>query len=397
MIPSLTVLRDLPLRLALSPDLAARLKDFVTAASGAEAQRPTPAQGVALVEECLSTLDGESTRLAEQRFSLGDPMTLKQKLVLDPKRQADQLLAALKQKLSGERSEWTRRTTRQASDFQESLAKPLAAVEFSLVPASDREQTLGLSDAWATDFQAWWATSLDGWAKLVDGLLDSRTDAAIASELKALGELLERPLPLKPTPVPPMTSPARGAMDFAPISARFEVPGGREVILESFKGGLYGVAMVSGMVIIPLLTVFLKEQSPMLRAGVTAAAVIPTAAFAVINGRKTRSKLVSAAADKHRDKLKRELETLLKQRVDRFRADAERHAHAWLVDRQRDLLAVLEPLVTTVFDERERGLASQLARTQLDSERFADQLGQLRQIKTNLTAQVLVDLRRLAG
>jgi response regulator RpfG family c-di-GMP phosphodiesterase len=155
--------------------------------------------------------------------------------------------------------------------------------------------------------------------------------------------------------------------------------------------------MVSGMVIIPLLTVFLKEQSPMLRAGVAAAAVIPTAAFAVINGRKTRTKLIAAAADKHRDKLKRELETLLKQRVDRFRADAERHAHAWLADRQRDLLAALEPLVATVFDERERGLASQLARTQLDSERIADQLGQLRQIKTNLTSQVLVDLRRLGG
>ena len=397
MIPSLAVLRDLPLRASLPPELEARVRAFAAAANGPEAGRPSPAEGIELVEACALALDAESTRLTEQRFSLGDPMSLRQKQIAEPRRQADQLVGNLKQRLSGERGEWSRRAARQAADFQESLAKPTQVVEVSVTSDGGIEQRVQLSESWRVDFHGWWAASLETWAQHVVSLVEQKTATAIEGDLKALSGQLGRALEVPRTPLPTAGSILGPPLDLTSLEARFEVPGTMEVVFESFKGGLYAVAMISGMIIVPAATVLMNGQSPLLRAGVAAAAVIPAGVFAVRNGQKVRRQLIAAATEKNRDKLKRDLEALLKQRVERFKADAERFAHAYLAQRQQDVLGVIEPAIAATFDERERGLSSQLARTQLEGERIADLLGQLRQVKGGLTTQVLVDLRRLAA
>src|SRR5690349_3793806 len=87
------------------------------------------AECLRLTTLCQDHLEAETSRLTEALFKKGDPATVRQAVVGDLRRQVDAAINNLKQRINGERSEWTRRFAKQTLDVQEGLNKQLDALK----------------------------------------------------------------------------------------------------------------------------------------------------------------------------------------------------------------------------------------------------------------------------
>src|SRR5262249_34033946 len=153
-----------------------------------------------------------------------------------------------------------------------------------------------------------------------------------------------------------------------------EVPGPLETFGEMFKNQLSTVAMMAGMVVIPVVGSLMHTAAMAIRALVMGRMVAPVMVFAFISGRKQRAELIPGNQEKAREKLIKAVAADAKAELDRFKPDAERYTAQYCTASLATALGVVEPLVNEVFEAREKGVAQELAKAQIASDRVMDQL-----------------------
>jgi hypothetical protein len=391
--PSLVALRDLPAKLALPPDLEAAITAYTARPPPAAAdERAAVDDALALVDRSLAFMDAESARLTEARFAAGDPNALRQRALQEPRRQVDGQLNALKQKLAGEKQEWGRRLQKQFLDVNEQFGKQAAAMTLATAQEG-RELGVTLHPEWLGSYERWLDGTLTRWAEHVETLVAGKALSAAEPELRALAEVLGGAPPFAEVR-PDRIRVDASVASLREASASCEVPSTGEVIFESFKGGLNTVAMIAGMIVIPVVGSAMHAAPTEMRALVMGGMVVPVIAFAVLAGGKTRRKLKAANLEKAKEKLRKELDAHFKLTIDRFRPEAERYVAAQLASVQQALLAAIEPAVSRAFEERERALAGDLARSAIAADRISEQLNGLRMARGSLATQTSVDLKR---
>jgi hypothetical protein len=392
---SLSLFRDLALKVRLDPDLERDVKAFSDRPQSAVPQEEYRAYietADALATRCAAFLEAETARTTEARFSGPDPNALKQKLLIEPRRQVDQILNALKQKLGNEKQEWTRRIAKQMSDVATSIEQQVDTMEMShaegaaaLVVTPDAE--------WLRAFDAWKSDVFGRWATHMAPLLHAKTSELIQPELDALTTALQRPVKVD-LRVPAAMKLPMGRERPKEHSERFEVPTGLETFGEMFKNSLSTVAMMAGMVVIPVIGSLMHTAPTAIRALVMGSMVLPIGFFAFFSGRKNRAKIIVSNQEKARDKLRKSIAAETKAELDRFKPDAERYSAQYCTAATTTVLGVVEPLVVEVFEAREKTVALELAKAQIASDKVMDTLQSLRMLRGQITGQLMVDIKR---
>lgn len=395
--PSINQVKDLTLKVQVAPELEREISTFFAHKpplddAGPPAFRRYFEEAVNLVSKCVAFADHNIAKLTEARFSVGDANSFKQKNLGEPRRQSDAVLNSLKQKLAGERGEWTRRITKQAGDVIDQLDKELKdfPIEANVVA---RDLFVAPNDAWLEKFMGWFDKVFDTWIEHLEKGLPAKAQVLINPEIATLRQQLEATLPvLVPPPTPMLKTVAplemRGARE------RMDVPTPFEVFFESFKGGLNTVAMIAGMVVLPVAGSLFSAAKEETRAMIMGGCLMPIIVFSAFEIRKTRARLIQSNTEKAKQKLKKDLETACKLRIDRFKQDAERYTQAYLAAAQQHVGGELEAEISRTFQRREEALATELARVQLEADRVADQLNAFRQAKQQLATMTLIDLKR---
>ncbi len=391
----LVVLRDLSLRMDLPPELLARVKatvDTNLAPMGDAEGMEFVERALSLGEECVAFLDSELRRVAEVKFSAPDPNALRQRLLSDPRRQAEAALTALKARLLAEKQEWVRRVAKQLNDVQTALDQQIDSIEVKEI-AEGASVVLVPDVEWLRAFDAWRAETYARWATHLASVLPSKTRKAIETDLETLGAMIKRSLELADHPASSFKLPT-GREKAKEYRERFDVPTVFEAFFDSFKERLNTVAMIAGLVVIPVIGSLMHTASTTIRAAVMGATLLPILGFSFLQGRRHRKKLFTGNLEKAKDRLKKSLATEAKGELDRFKLDAERYTAAYCGAAQQAAGAALEPQVAEYFEALEKQVARDLASAQMESDKSADQINVARQLKGNLTGQLLLELKR---
>jgi cell pole-organizing protein PopZ len=393
-IPSLATLRDLTLKVELDDALQRDVKAFLERAPAPETseQRAYLEDAGALAGRCLSFLDGEMARLTEQRFSAPDPNALRQRLLGEPRRQVDGVLNGIRQKISTDKQDWARRIGKQMADVGASIEQQVESLELAQ-QAGKHEVTVTPDAEWARAFDAWKADTFSRWAAHLAPLVQAKTYQLLEADLQTLRELLGAPVGVELHKPAAMALPA-GREQQRALAERFEVPTTLEAFFETFKGGLSTVAMIAGMVIVPVIGSLMHTASTEVRALVMGGMVTPIGISAFFQARAQRRKITAQNLDRARDRLQKAIVAEAKLDLERFKPDAERYATQYGATAQAAVLAAADRLIAEAFDRREKDVARDLARAQLQTDRVTDQLNLLRQIKGSLSGTLVVDLKR---
>lgn len=392
-VPSIGLLRDMGHRLQVPRDLAESISPVTatTAAMEPADARAWVERAIAVTERAIAWLDDESVRVNEQKLAAGDPMSLRGRLVQEPRRAADTAVNAIKAKLGTERGEWNRRVNKQVLVAQEGLEEQLRTLQVAHAITDDAVSVV-LDPGWSRAFENWRLEVLGNWGDRVAKLLPDRYARAIDPEVKALGAVLGREIPVNlpaaQTPSPPDREGLRAGDD------RFEAPTKVGAVLESFKGGLNTVAMLAGMVVIPVIGSLMHESAIHIRAAVMGGLLVPIAGFAAVAGKKQRAKMLEAGLEKSAEKFRKNLQTEFKAFIDRFKIEIERVVNAYHQDLLATLIPQFEREVAAHFERREREIGPEIARAQSQADKLQDQVGAVRQLRSQLNGQLLVDLRR---
>jgi hypothetical protein len=167
-----------------------------------------------------------------------------------------------------------------------------------------------------------------------------------------------------------------------------------ETFFELFKGNLATVAMIAGMVIIPVVGELMNTAATHIRALIMGGMVTPIVGFAAYQARTMRRKTLESGEEKALERMRKAVAAEAKAELDRFKPDAERYSAAYCNTAQAAAMQAIEPVIARAFDKREQRAAADLARAHLAGERLAETTGTLRQLKTVLTGQLVVDLKR---
>jgi len=392
---SLSLFRDLLLKVRLEPALEQDVKAFTERPQSAVPEgeyRAYMERADALAARCAAFLEAEMARATEARFAAPDPNALKQKLLIEPRRGVDQIVMGLKQKLGNERQEWTRRIAKQMSDVATSIEQQVETME--MARAEGREAMVATPDPeWLRAFDAWKADVFGRWASHLAPLLRAKTCELIQPDLDALSSALGAPVKVE-LRVPAAMKLPTGRERPKDHAERFEVPTAGETFVEMFKGSLSTVAMIAGMVVIPVVGSLMHTAPTAVRALVMGGMLVPIAAFAFVSGRKQRKKLIAGNEDKAREKLRKALAAETKAELDRFKPDAERYAAQYCSAALATAMGVIEPLVGESFEAREKTVGQELAKAQIATDKVMDQLQSLRMIRGQITSQLVVDIKR---
>ncbi len=392
-IPSLGTLRDLTLKVELDEALQRDVKAFLDRpAPGPDEQRAYLDDASSVASRCLAFVEAEMARLTEQRFSAPDPNALRQKLLVEPRRQVDGILNGIRQKVSTDRQDWARRIAKQVADVAASIEAQVESIEVAQ-EAGKHDVAVTPDPEWARAFDAWKAEAFARWAAHLAPLVQAKTYQLIEPDLASLRDLLGAPVDVELQKPAAMTLPA-GRGQGKPLVERFEIPTAAEAFFETFKGGLSTVAMIAGMVIVPVIGSLMHTASTEVRALVMGGMVTPIGIFAFFQARGQRKKLYTQNMDRARERLQKAIVAEARIDLDLFKPDAERYAGQYGATAQAAVLAAADRVVAEAFEKREKDVARDLAKAQIQADRVMDQLTVLRQIKGSLTGTLVVDLKR---
>ncbi len=392
-IGSLQHLRDLPLRVQVSDELRAQISAFASRTS-LEASDPRAYYEAALTltDRALAFLDAEAARLTQERFAASDPGTLRQRFVGEPKRLADGLVANLKSKVASEKAEWSRRLTKQSRDVAAAFEHELAAMETSTDARGEHALVLRPSEAWSGRLERWIADAIAKWTGHLAELVRGKHAQLLQPDLDAIQGVINAKFDVTLPEAPAFAS--RFELAARTFEARFEAPSTSHAIFETFKNGLNTVAMLAGLIVIPVIGSLMHESPLQIRAVVMGATITPVALFAVLAGVRTRKRLLATNADRAREQIIKALGAAFKDQLERFRAEAERYCSQYGQQALHGTLAIVEPAIAHQLERRERDVAQELAGAQLAIDRINEQLMAIKQSRTSLSGQLVVELRR---
>ena len=369
---SISLLRDLPLKLALPPELEANIRqtaDALLPSLQGDDELAALAKLLGLTSRCMEYLDEEAARLVERRFSTLDPAALKQRTIAEPRRQVDALLTQLKAKLANERQEWARRVAKQFATVMTSVENQIDTLQLA-DSVGHGEVRVNPDEAWLRSFHDWRAETFRRWSDHLAGILETKTQALLEPELTTILISLDARSKRVELPRPTVLNVPDG-LDGKKYAERFDIPSVAESVMEMFKGSLSTVAMIAGMVVIPVVGSLMHTASTELRAGVMGTAIAPILVFAIMNGRKARRRLVAQSKDKANEKIRRTILTDLKTQIDRFKPDAERYAANYCGAVSAAVVSAVEPLIARTFEERDRALVMDQAKAQIAADKRA--------------------------
>jgi hypothetical protein len=391
--PTLGMLRDLPLRVALDPSTERVIGAFLAKPPPAPADATIYCQELhALLTRVIDFLDAQTAKLTREGFEAGDASAVRQRVVGDPKRQVEGILSSLKQHIANEKTEWGRRFVKQSSDVMDQITRELESLE-SAVHHDPEEVIIELDPQWKDEFSRWFDGVAEKWASHNASLLRDKTWAAVESDVhdlcEAIGERINVRLPRCGDLTPP---PMR---DLDSLQERTEMPTRMESFMESFKGGLQTVAMIAGMIIVPILGNYFSSDTPAhIRAAIMLVCLLPILYFGYYGMTREREKLLKRHEDKATAKLRKDVEAICKTRLERLKLEVERAIQKYLNDAQQAILDQVNPIIESVFRRREESLSHELTALKLRSDRLQDQLMAIRQAKTGLSTQALFEVRR---
>jgi hypothetical protein len=392
-IASMALLRDVLIKLQVPGDLEQEIRETL--------ERPLPDLGEArpfleallgLAERCIAAVEVEMGKQTEARFSAQDPMALRQKLLAEPRKQVDAQIIAIKQKLGAERQEWARRVARQATDVHVSIEQQVETLEFA-----QQEQGSDLvllpDPQWKSAFDAWKAEVFARWASHLPVILVRKTSELLRPEIEALGTVLGKELHVELKQPAPLRLPQGKELE-KPLFDRIEIPTIGAAVFEVFKDKLNTVAMIAGLIVIPVVGSLMHTAALTMRAAVMGGALFPIVLLAVLQGAKHRRRLRKNNVEKAHDRLKKAIGTEAKTDFDRFKPDAERYCGTYCVAAQQQVLSAIEPVIAQIFERREKDVAVDLARAQLHTDKLNDGVNMLRQLRTSLAGQLVIDVKR---
>jgi hypothetical protein len=274
----------------------------------------------------------------------------------------------------------------------DSIEKELRAIK----TASTIEATgyvTSVDEHWSRTFFSWLDETLTTWSRHVEQMLPQKTVAAVETEVRALNGHLAAPYAPQP-PTPSTLTPSPSRLELPPLRDASEVPTVFEAFFELFKGGLNTAAMLAGLVIVPVVGSLSHEQPVALRATVMSGFIVPIVGFAVFQTRRIRRRMMDKGAEKSAAKLKKDVEAFCKTKVERFKGEIERFAHAYVATAQNEIVAGAESAVTRTFAKKEEALAGDLAKAQLTADKLADQINAYKSVRGALSGTFLVEAKR---
>lgn len=393
-IPSLELLRDLPLKIALPDDLRADVAASVAelrSASELPAMQRAAARAEAVTLRAIAHLEAEAARLTQERFAAEDAGALRRRLVDEPKQRAEALVASMRQRVAGEKPEWSRRLDKQTRDLLDAMRKELA--KMAIEDASEaKDGAVRAVPKFRERFGEWTDAAMDSWTAHLGALVEAQYAELLRPELDALAAVLGARIdPELPTPAMPVY---RVQIPDAALRATYDSPSFFETVFAPLKGGLDLVALITGLLVVPIVGRLMDESPIVLRATVVGGMISAVIVVAVSSGLRTRRKLVAAAKGAARGEIAKNVEASFTAQLERFRADAERACHGAMLEALRTALRVVEPAIARFVEAREASAVTALASAQLKLDRIADQLRTIRSVKYALEEQLLVDLRR---
>lgn len=390
--PWVAPLRDLSNKLQLPQPLARDVQDVL---SLDETSPLLATRAMAVANDLNSFLDEELTRLTEQRIALGDPGTVRQRLLGEPRRQVDQTLNGIKARFQAERQEWGRRIQKQQAEVLDAVDAELR----KLTLETRVDGGIGITEvpeAWRLRFGRWLDDTLTTWGSHFGELLPAKLQAALQFELDQLRKQLGETPKFDLARAGAMSAPSLG-LEFPEVKESSEVPTVVAAFFETFKDSLNTVAMLAGLVIVPVVGQLSEKQPTAVRAVIISSLLVPVLVFAGFQTRAQRKKLSGKLVDKAQEKLRKALEQYSRTRVERFAKEADRHVGTWLSAVQADVSNSLETQASAVFARREASLASEIAKVALQSDRLQDQLQVLRQVRNMVVAPFAAEARRRAN
>ncbi|MCA9579118.1 MAG: hypothetical protein R3B40_31555 [Polyangiales bacterium] len=386
-------LKDLPLRVECTPEQKSALTALF--ASGAELEAADAnafyRRADELVVELIAYLDAQVAQTTQLRFQAGDTNALKQKLLADPRRAVDQTISAMKQRVSNDRSDWSRRLTKQLKDIQDTLHHELNGIPVDVRPESGR-MLVTAEATWRSQFARWMDTTTAKWSGHLGQLLQSKTLDLLRGDLDQLGQQVSANLvPTLPAARVPV---ATVQLQERVWEVRFDPPGLMGTVFDTFKNGLNTVAMLAGMIVIPVVGSLMNESPVHVRAIVMSATIMPVVLFAAVQGVRTRKRLMTQLTDKARGEITKGLDVATRGLLERFKVDAERYCAEYGQQALASVLQQVEPFVTDHFQSREASAAAELAAAQIQVDRLQEQASTLRSVRGALVNQVQVDVRR---
>lgn len=388
----LNLLRDLSPRLALPPAVEREIKELL---ARPEDDRRLAADAARVGEQLVIWVDEQLVKTTEERFALGDASTVRQRLLADPRRQVDQTVASFKQRFQAERAEWTRRITKQQADVQDSTEKELRTIALQTKVEGSRGESF-VDEAWLLKYSRWLDDVLTTWAEHVADLLPAKLSQAIEADMRVLTSQLGEAPSLWPQPPTPLAV-SSGKLELPELRDPMEVPTTLEAFTEIFKSAMGTVLMLVGVAATAGVAIFsggdMREQGH-LRAIGLAALVVPVIVYAVFQTRVHRKRLLQRNTEKALEKMKKALELYTKTRVDRFAKEIDRYVGSWLQQAQGEVGQSIDATIASAFARREASVASELAKAQLNADKLQDQIQMLKQARSSLMNNFLVEARR---
>jgi hypothetical protein len=376
----------------LDQELQAVLSKPPPPATEKEASRSYARAVEQLVEKCVETVDAEMAKVVEAKFALGDANSLQRKNIADPKQQANTFVAEMKNRMGTEKSKWPIRTKDQAQDVLDKVEEQLRSfrVHYEVQPT---RVAVTIDDAFQKQLFRWLDQTLQTWVDHHNHILYGKTLAAVEEPVGHLAQHLNTAI--KPSISPPLPVSSHSLLnELPPLAHDEEIVSKGEAFVESLKGGLNTVAMLAGMVIVPVVGFFSDQQPIHVRALIMGGCVLPIVGFAGWATVRLRNKLINKSEDKGQDVLLKDFGGFLRNRIERLRVELERHAVEYVNQATTALGSQLEQTISSVFSERESQLVRELARVQMEADRLMDRVNSLKQLRTLLSTQVLVEVRK---
>ena len=393
-LPSLELLRDLPLRLTMPDALRAEVAacfPVEPSDTDRETQRASIVHAEAVTRRAVAHIDEEVARLTEARFAAEDASALRRRLVEEPKRRIEAITAAMSQRVAGEQAEWSRRVNKQARDVLDAMHTELGKIKLETV-TSKAGSVVRVREDFRERFAQWSATTIDAWAAHLVAFVSARYAEVIREDLDVLETVIGAKLdPKLPTPALPSF---RVEIPKARYEASFEPPSFAATVFGPFKGGLDVVALLTGLLVVPIVNQLMDESPAVLRGLVVGAMILTALVIALVSGMRTRKKLMAAATAGARAEIVRAVDAAFSAQVERIRADMERACAAAMQEALRAAHRAIEPAIARFVAQREASAVSALASAELTHERVSEQLRVMRAVKYALEAELLVDLRR---
>jgi len=392
--PALVPLRDLHLRLALDEPLALAIERHLATPidpSGNGAATAWHRRALELCEDALSYVEREAERATQEMITATERQANAGRAAESLRRDVDSLLGACKRALDEEKARFSQRFAKQLQGTQDALEQTLRQLATSR-RAEEFSVVFTLDPKFRTELERWSGAVFESWSSHTGQLLVDRARAAIEAPRGQLERVLGTPI--APEPVAPRLPPIPDAGDLAAMEEKAEMPTIGEAFKESLFGGLNAVAMIAGMVVVPVVGNFSASQPVQLRAVVMASCVLPIIGLAVWGTRRHRKKSLLRNIDKAITALKKNLELYFRGRVERFKVGHDVAVQDFLTRYHQSLADVVTRISDEILRTREARRIEEQTRMKVEIDAIQARQSRLRTARDQLHDQVRFELRR---